>query len=253
MQQSGAPADLQRKLSKNRNKCVISPEGITSEGFNDTVKPFTGTTSSYISHTGSGGGACAVPTSAMEARVLGLRAEAVLQPLPLDVTSRLHILCTDKVLLKRRGKRCTPRSDPVLGLRRVTLSGFAAASADLMRGSPTCFFCQVLNCVESEAPRCAQATVITHLTCCRRPLSRVPTSSLGPLHLLVTLLDKRPFKMQADHITACFHGSHCSQMKDLAWTLISLLAVVRTTACSHVVISILLLPKALLPSTPKFG
>ena len=46
MQQSGAPADLQRKLSKNRNKCVISPEGITSEGFNDTVKPFTGISSS---------------------------------------------------------------------------------------------------------------------------------------------------------------------------------------------------------------
>ena len=46
MRQSDAPADLQRKHNKNRNKCVISPEGITSEGFNDTVKPFTDISSS---------------------------------------------------------------------------------------------------------------------------------------------------------------------------------------------------------------
>lgn len=42
------------------------------------------------------------------------------------------------------------RADPVRGLRRVTLPGFAAATADLALGSPTCFFCQVLNCMESE-------------------------------------------------------------------------------------------------------
>nr|CAI9703720.1 unnamed protein product [Rangifer tarandus platyrhynchus] len=239
MQQSGAPADLQRKLSKNRNKCVISPEGITSEGFNDTVKPFTGS---------------------------ALR--RVLQPLPLDVTSRLHILCTDKVLLKRRGKRCTPRCSwmgawRVQGLGELLQDAAhlppshrppAQVSGMLWHQFRVCYSCfSLLDLQYDLAPRCAQATVITHLTCCRRPLSRVLTSGLGPLHLLVTLLDKRPFKMQADHITACFHGSHCSQMKDLAWTLISLLAVVRTTACSHVVISILLLPKALLPSPPKFG
>lgn len=35
IEQSGAPADLQGKRNKNRNKCVISPEGITSEVFND--------------------------------------------------------------------------------------------------------------------------------------------------------------------------------------------------------------------------
>ena len=103
-------------------------------------------------------------------------------------------------------------------------------------------------------PRRAQATVIARLTC--RPLSRVLTSSLGPLHLLVTLLDKRPFKMQADRIIACSHGSHCSQIKNRAWTV---LAVVRTAGCGQdhcllrVVIVILLLGKALLPSTPKFG
>lgn len=35
MEPSRAPADLQRECNKNRNKCVISPEGIASEVFND--------------------------------------------------------------------------------------------------------------------------------------------------------------------------------------------------------------------------
>ena len=91
----------------------------------------------------------------------------------------------------------------------------------------------------SMATRFAPATVITHLTYCRRPLSSGLTSSLGPLHLLVTLPDKRPFKMQADHIISCIHVSHCSQIKNyllnrtrkssLMWTPFSLLSVVRTT------------------------